>query len=218
MEKRNITITLDKAKEWYNSDNTTLKDLALQAFSRDEIMYHFTKIKFLNDACMALGLDYRAILVEVESIEKISRASAAMFKLNIIKKALNWGQDLHLIKDPKDSCIYYPCNPFINRISTYYKDELDSGEMEIIGTIKIKEGVYNILGGYANSGGNVNSNAGLGYFDYFDGVGGAYANIGFLGCANKEIAKHFGRYFGMLITMAKYGDLKDFEILESKYY
>lgn len=37
MEKRNITITLDKAKEWYNSDNTTLKDLALQAFSRDEI-------------------------------------------------------------------------------------------------------------------------------------------------------------------------------------
>ena len=46
-------------------------------------------------------------------IATFSRASAAMFKLNIIRKALNLGQDLHLTKDPKDSYIYYPYNPFI---------------------------------------------------------------------------------------------------------
>ena len=58
--------------------------------------------------------------------------------------------------------------------------------------------------------------AGLGSFGSYYGVGDD-ASIGFLGCANKEIAQHFGKYFGMLITEAKYGDLSDFEIIESKY-
>lgn len=31
MVKRNITITLEKAIEWYNSGDESLKDLALQA-------------------------------------------------------------------------------------------------------------------------------------------------------------------------------------------
>ena len=54
-------------------------------------------------------------------------------------------------------------------------------------------------------------------FGSYAGVDFANANIGFLGCATKEIAKHFGKYFGMLITEAKFGDLPDFEIIESKY-
>lgn len=29
----------------------------------------------------------------------------------------------------------------------------------------------------------------------------------------KEIAQHLGKYFGMLITEAKYGDMVDFEII-----
>lgn len=44
-------------------------------------------------------------------------------------------------------------------------------------------------------------------------MGAAHANIGFLGCANEEIAQHLGKYFGMLITEAKYGDMVDFEII-----
>lgn len=40
-----------------------------------------------------------------------------------------------------------------------------------------------------------------------------FPNIGFLGCASREIAEHFSRYFGTLITEAKYGDLKGFEII-----
>ena len=31
MKERNITITLEKAKEWYNSGNDSLKEVALQA-------------------------------------------------------------------------------------------------------------------------------------------------------------------------------------------
>ena len=53
----------------------------------------------------------------------------------------------------------------------------------------------------------------LGYFYSSFGVGLADANVGFLGCANEEIAQHLGKYFGMLITEAKYGDMVDFEII-----
>ena len=44
MEKRNVTVTLEKAKEWYNSNNESLKEIALQAFSRDEIMLDFENV------------------------------------------------------------------------------------------------------------------------------------------------------------------------------
>lgn len=37
MEERTIKVSLDKAREWYNSDNNALKTLALQVFSKDEL-------------------------------------------------------------------------------------------------------------------------------------------------------------------------------------
>ena len=35
--ERNITITIEKAKEWYNSNYSSLKEIALQAFSKEEL-------------------------------------------------------------------------------------------------------------------------------------------------------------------------------------
>lgn len=37
MEKRNISISLDEAKEWYKSGNNILKELALKAYSEEEL-------------------------------------------------------------------------------------------------------------------------------------------------------------------------------------
>ena len=209
MKERNVTVTLNKAKEWFNSGNEILKEIALQAFDKDELTYNFKNITTFKKACEALGLNYNAMFHITKSIATISKASAAMLKLNIIRKALNLGQDLHLTKDPEDSCIYYPYNPFVTKSSTYYDSEINSGIMEVIGKIKSEEEEYNVLGGSAYSGGYV----GLGNFRSHYGVGAAIAGIGFLGCANEEIAKHFGKYFGMLITEAKYGDIVDFEII-----
>ena len=210
MKERNITVTLEKAKEWYNSGNATLKAIALQAFDKEELIYNFKDIKTLENACEALGLDYSIISIVAKDIATFSKASAAMFKLNIIRKALNLGQDLHLTKDPEDSYIYYPYNPFVTENSTHYKSELNSGKMEVIGKIKSKREEYNVLGGNAGTGGI----AGLGNFRSRNGMGDAFASVGFLGCANKEIAQHFGKYFGMLITEAKYGDMVDFKIIK----
>lgn len=209
MKERNVTVTLNKAKEWFNSGNATLKEIALQAFDKDELTYNFKNITTFKKACEALGLNYDDMFYIKKNIATISKASAAMFKLNIIRKALNLGQDLHLTKDPKDSYIYYPYNPFVTKNSTYYKSEINSGKMEVIGKIKGEGEEYNVLGGHVYNGGN----AGLGYFHSGSGVGDADAVIGFLGCANKEIAQHLGKYFGMLITEAKYGDMVDFEII-----
>ena len=206
--KKNISVTLEKAREWYNSGNATLKDIALQAFDKDELAFNFKTITTFRKACEALRLNYGDMTCMARKIATFSRASAAMFKLNIIRKALNLGQDLHLTKHPKDSYIYYPYNPFVTKSSTYYDSEIISGKMEVIGKIKSEGEEYNVLSGSANNGGL----AGLGYFNSNDGVGVADAVIGFLGCANKEIAQHLGKYFGMLITEAKYGDIVDFEI------
>ena len=212
MEERNITISFDKAKEWFDSNNETLKELALQTFSKEELTaFDFTKIKTFEDALTALGYKESTkvyIRNTINDISMYSRSSAAMTKLNIIRKALNLGQNLHLTKGSKDSYIYYPSNPFVTKSSTYYRSEIDSDKMEVIGKIKSEGEEYNVLGGASHDG-----SAGLGGFCSEYGMGGAYAAFGFLGCATKEIAEHLAKYFGMLITEAKYGDMVDFEII-----
>ena len=208
---KKIDVSLDEAKEWFNSRNTTLKEIALKAFSKDELIYNFKDITTFKKACEALGLNYDTMLFKAKEISFVSKASAAMYKLNIVRKALNLGQDLHFVEDPEDSYIYYPYNPFVTKSSTYYNSEINSGKMEVIGKINSKGEEYNVLGGNAYGG----YYSGLGGFGSNNGVGHAYSDFGFLGCANKEIAKHLGKYFGMLITEAKYGDIVDFEIISS---
>lgn len=218
MEERNITVTLNKAKEWFNSGNATLKEIALQAFSEEELTtFDFTKIKTFEDALTALGYKESTkvyIRNTINDISMYSRASAAMTKLNIIRKALNLGKDLRLTKDSKGSYIYYPYNPFITKSSTYYNSEINSGKMEVIGKIKSEGEEYNVLGSSAVNSGNTS----LGSFNSNNDLGVALADVAFLGCANKEIAQHFGKYFGMLIIEAKYGDIVDFEIIEAAHY
>ena len=208
MKERNITISLEKAVEWYNSGNDSLKEVALQAFSRDELLYNYRNIKSLSDACEVLGFDYVGIITTASSIAKFSKASAAMFKLNIIRKALNLGQDLHLTKDE----IYYPSIPFVTESCTYFDSDINEGKVEVISKIKSEGKEYYVLGGFGWGG-----SIGLGLFIDFNNLCYGNADQGFFGCATREIARHFGKYFGTLITEAKYADLVDFEIIEEKY-
>ena len=211
MIKRNVSITLEKAQEWYNSGNDSLKEIALQAFNENELKFDFRKIKSLYDACNVLGLNYNEVLSELCYIKKISKASAAMFNLNIIKKALNLGKELSFTKNPEDSHICYPFNPIIRRDSIYYSDELKDGKIKIVGKFKVEGETYLILGDSAIA--NLTCTSGLSAFNSKNGSSQAFSNIAFLGCASREIAEHFSRYFGTLITEAKYGDLKGFEII-----
>lgn len=212
--KNNCFISVQQARIMYNSGNEALKEIACSIYTEKELVVDYKKITNFRKACDALYLNYGEIKEKVDTIYNISKSSAAMFKLNIIREALNFGQDLHLTKDSEYSCIYYPINPFTTNDSNYYKSEINSGKIEVIGKIKSEGKEYNVIGGGVGCPGN----AGLGSFTSLDGVGRGNCNFGFLGCANKEIAKHFGKYFGMLITEAKYGSIiNNFEIVESKY-
>lgn len=44
-EKRNIKVTLEQATEWYNSDNSTLRTLALSAYTEDELEFNIKYIR-----------------------------------------------------------------------------------------------------------------------------------------------------------------------------
>lgn len=210
--KTRITITLDQARSWFKSGNKELRELALQAFGKDALVGSFRDITTFKKACEVLGIHHDAS--DVDFIATVSVASAAMFKLNIIRRALNLGYDMHFVKNPKNSFLYYPYNPLVTIPEgyNYYKEQLNSGILQVTGMVKIEGVRYGVLSGYVT----YDINSGLGDFNYQTGVCKCHSDVSFLGCATKEIAKHFGKYFGMLITEAKYGDL-DFEVIESKY-
>ena len=212
--KKTLDISIDMAREWYDSGNETLRKLALECYSVYELkVVPFEEIKSFEDAVNVLGMDIDETNSIVCLIKKKSKSSAAMFKLNIIRKALNLGYDLRLTKNPINSYIYCPNNELITKNSVYYKEELNSGELEIIGSVNCEEIEFYVLCG------NTYYSTSDGLCDFFHGVGVSYSTsiIWYLGCANEKIAKHFGKYFGMLITEAKYGDLNDFKIIDDKY-
>lgn len=215
MKERNITISLAQARDWFNSGNKQLQTLALQVFDRKELTSDFRHIVTFEDACKVLGLRYNISYMDRLN-RTLSISTSAMFRLNIIRQALNLGYDMQLVKNPSKSYIYCPYNPFITKVEGfhYYKDEINSGVIEIIGEIRAGGVSYYVL----NSVAYFNGIDGLGNFNYSTGSGRAITDSGFLGCASRKIAEHFGKYFGMLITTAKYADIiKDFEVIESKY-
>ena len=209
--KTKITITLNQAKSWFMSGNEELRELALQAFDKDALAGSFRDITTFEKACEVLGLHHGAIVSDVATV---SISVAAMLKLDIIRRALNLGYDMHFAKNPKNSFLYYPYNPLatIPEGCNYYKEQINSGIFQIIGKVKIEGVKYNVLGG----GITYDVNSGLGGFNYQTGICRCRSEVSLFGCATKEIAGHFGKYFGMLITETKYAD-KDFEVIESKY-
>lgn len=212
---KKIDLTLDEARELYKGGNKTVKEFVLRAFSEDELSEnYFGKIKSFEDAMTVLGMDIDDENYTVNTLKERSKAMAAMYKLNIIRKALNLGQNLHLIKSAnEDSLVYCPKNPFIAKGSTYYKNDIECFRMEIIGRFNNNGIEYFVLNGDPG----ISGHSGLAVYDGLICVAHARTEFAFLGCASAEIAEHFGKYFGMLITEAKYGDMLDFEIIEDKY-
>lgn len=210
-----MKLTLDDIRELYNSSDKTLNEFILKIFSKDELdLPSFNKIKSFEDAMTVLGMSIDDGNSIVNTLKETSKAMAAMYKLNIVKKALNLGQNLHLIKSAtEDSLVYCPKNPFIAKGSTYYKNDIELCRMEIIGRFNNDGIEYFVINGDPG----ISGHSGLAVYDGLICVAHARTEFGFLGCANEKIAKHFGKYFGVLILEAKYGDMFDFEVIEDKY-
>lgn len=71
MEKRNIEITLNKAKKWYNSNNASLKELALQAFTEKELVQPYWKnIKTFEDATDNKQKNYSLLYKHLQKVKQ----------------------------------------------------------------------------------------------------------------------------------------------------
>nr|DAJ12591.1 MAG TPA: hypothetical protein [Bacteriophage sp.] len=197
MEKRTIEISLEDAKKWYKSGNKTLRTLVQSVFTESELNTNYKNITCVRDAAEALGLDWSDISGKAYDLAKISKASSAMFKLNIVRQALHLCCKLKFDKGN----VYYPFNPLVTQPERY--------SSTVVGKVKYKDTIYFVLFEYTNLG----ANYGISGFTARDKMASANAQSSFLGCANKEIAEHFGKYFGALITEAKFGDLKDFSVI-----
>lgn len=196
MESRNVTLTLQKAKEFYNSGNAALKEVALQAFTKEELTTpEYTNIKTFEDACKALGMDINKVARNLNSLTcmegGLGNHLTAIYKLNIIRKALN-GADWK----PKmtEGNIYYGWVRF-------YKQSRDIPyKKKIIGKFIADGQKYLLVSGFQDYG----SYAGLGSFSSGYGYGISYTILGLLCCKSAEIAKYMSEQFGKLIFDACY--------------
>ena len=195
METRNVTLTLQKAKEFYNSGNAALKEVALQAFTKEELTApKYTDIKTFEDACQALGLNMDFVNFAICNMENIEggfgKHLTAIYKLDIIRKALN-GTDWK----PKmtEGDIYYGWVRF------YKKSSDIPSSKKIIGNFIADGQKYLLVGGLTHG-----CSMGLCYFDFQDEYGYSNAYFGLLCCKSAEIAQYMSEQFGKLIFEACY--------------
>ena len=196
METRNVTLTLDKAREFYNSGNVALKEIALQAFTKEELTTpKYTDIKTFEDACKALGLNMDFVnfaLCNMKNIEGgFGKHLAAIYKLDIIRKALNGtGWKPKMTEDD----IYYGWVRFYKKSS-----EVPSNK-KIIGNFIADGQKYLLARGFGDYWGY----DGLGSFFSGSGYGYSSATLGLLCCKSKEIAQYMSEQFGKIIFDACY--------------
>lgn len=196
METRNVTLTLEKAKEFYNSGNEALKEVALQAFTKEELTApKYTDIKTFEDAVQALGMDMSDVEYNLSNLRDLKGGLGAhltaIYKLDIIRKALN-GADWK----PKiaEGDIYY------NWVRFYKKSSNVPSDKRIIGNFIADGQKYLLVGSF----GDYVSYDGLGNFASRYGSGSSGAHLGLLCCKNAEIAQYMSEQFGKIIFDACY--------------
>lgn len=98
MEKRNITVSLEEARNWYNSQNQTLRKLALQAYTEKELnepqnfdeILESLGVKDLNLNMKLSGKDASSSMRLSKEIGiEIGNALALHMKLALIAKYFN---------------------------------------------------------------------------------------------------------------------------------
>lgn len=195
METRNVKVSLATAREWYKSGNKALKEVALQAFTKEELEgTDYKSITSFEDAVDALGLSRKDELANVKKLANISAHAAAVYKLDVVRKALNGGEIPSLVSGN----VYYPWVRFYPYGKTPSSSDLNRNRGELGESFDHNGKTYVLVGGdYSYC-----SDCGVGYF--CGGSGYVGANAGLLCCKNSDIAKHMSRHFSRLIFEAVY--------------
>ena len=212
MEIKTLPVTIQQARAWYKTDILDLKELALSLFDKEKLEgKDYKTITTYYDALCALDLDDTITSMPFCDLLSINRAASAMFKLMIIRRALNLNYEISLTENPESSVAYYvPSVMFIEKdCNQSRRSALQDEGAEIIGSFKSNGKEYDIIGNVADP----YFYEGLAGYDKRGKIGGVISSLsGILGCANEEIAKHFSKHFGVMMIEAVYGSIDDFEI------
>lgn len=194
MEKRTIKISIETARDWYRGSNDSLKTLALQAFKEDELKPSYQNIKTLTDVKRVLNIS-DSNWNNINNIPVTEAKYSALVAL--IRKALHIGVNTSLWTGN----YYYPYF-YIGKSENVKKyTSYNCKNIEVIEKFPTGETSLSVGGDVG-----IGSIAGLACFHGNFSVGGATAIVGALGCISKEIAEHFGKYFGHYILKSWYGD------------
>ena len=201
MESRNIPLTLEKAKEWYNSGSADLREVALQAYTEDELKnMHFSDIKSFKDVLKALNMNRIKVENELNRLDDMPNGEhlQAIYKLDLIRKALNpnWKPELN------SGTIYYPWVRWYP--ANKAREAANSNGWLMDKTFKADGEKYTLVGGCCSV-----CDGGLGYFGC--GYGIASVHLGLLCCETKEIAIHMSKYFSKEIFEACYAQHQNYE-------
>lgn len=195
MDTRKVEVSLAKAREWYKSGNKALKEVALQAFTKEELEgTDWKSITSFEDACDALGLSRKDELANVKTLGAISAHAAAIYKLDLVRRALN-GEEIPSLVSGN---VYYPWVRFYPRGKTPSTSDLNRNNWVLGDEFEHAGKSYILVGGDCSS-----------CFGYgvsgFCGVGGHVCAVaGLLCCKSREIARHMSRHFSRLIFDAVY--------------
>lgn len=195
MEKRNVKITLDTARKWYYGDDESLKEIALQAFTKNELEEkHWKRITTIKDA-----VDYlikrgmcKNLITEYAKLYSYQSYIAKVLEYQMVVAALTNNEELHLTEGK----MWYPIVQFCRP-----EDKKNCWGNIWIGTIESEGTKYSVMGGAAFTSGS----AGLGYFRSNPEVSYSSSVIGFRAVSSKEIAEHISKYFGKLVFEIQYG-------------
>lgn len=197
MESRNIALTLEKAREWYNSGSADLREVALQAYTKDELeIPEWQNIKTFEDACRALRIYDRSVSLHLGGSTDTAyyHHMDAVSKLDIIRKALNGNWKPSLVQ----GSVYYPYVRFYP--AGQKAREAASSNNWKLGESFIADGKkYTLVGGDCSY---CYSCDGLANFSC--GSGGVLPSLSLLGCKSREIAEHMSRYFSKEIFEVTY--------------
>ena len=80
METRNISVTFEQAREWYNSGNDTLRTLALNAYTKEELELNYSLYSLIEFKVDPIGTYYDIPRDEVRKFEVLAKlATIAKF-------------------------------------------------------------------------------------------------------------------------------------------
>ena len=131
MEKRNISISLEKAREWYEGRNIILKQLALEAYSEEELKKKTTYSDVLDEL-------WRSDKLVTDQISISSITTSGVEKIKVLSKLYtiaayfngDWvpssGTNNYYIGKSIGTIEIVLCNSYILSSVPYFKNKEDA--------------------------------------------------------------------------------------------